>query len=264
MSTSRTSSSRLTIIVAAHKPCAFPLDSGYLPVQAGAALYNPLDIQRDDDGISISEKNPWYCELTALYWAWKNLPSDALGLMHYRRYLGRGRCVAGSAELAAMLERTPVILPRKRRYWIASGESQYTHAHGCESLQALRRVMRRHQPDYLPAFEASLRSSSGHRFNMFVMRRPLLDAYCEWLFGLLLALEQEEPAICFPRIYGFLSERMLDCWLVRNRIPYLELPVIYTEPQNWLRKGAVFLYRQYCGQKREASAPASSRRKGNF
>lgn len=236
---------KLVILVATHKPYSFPYDPVYLPVQAGAVLHESIGIQRDDEGEHISHRNRDYCELTALYWAWKNLSTDALGLVHYRRYLGHGRDIASGSELAKLLEKVPVILPRKRHYWIETGESQYVHAHGQESLDALRRVMQRHQPDYLPALEQTLRRTSGHRFNMFVMRRPLCNAYCEWLFSLLFAFEQEEPQLCFPRMYGFLSERVLDCWIETNGIRYHELPVVYTEPQHWGPKIVAFLRRKF-------------------
>ena len=45
-----------------------------------------LGYQGDDAGDNISEKNPYYCELTGLYWAWKNLDADYIGLAHYRRH----------------------------------------------------------------------------------------------------------------------------------------------------------------------------------
>ena len=65
-----------------------------MPIQVGAALNGQAidGMIRDDTGDNISEKSRSFCELTALYWAWKNLDSDAIGLVHYRRYFAR-RCI---------------------------------------------------------------------------------------------------------------------------------------------------------------------------
>ena len=83
---------RIKILVACHK--ADPnirQDDIYMPIQVGKALHPDLDLgfQCDNTGDNISEKNGTYCELTALYWAWKNLKDvDYIGLCHYRRYFG--------------------------------------------------------------------------------------------------------------------------------------------------------------------------------
>ena len=74
------------VIVATHKKYYMPNDKLYLPVQVGASGKNSIGYQRDDEGENISEKNPYYCELTGLYWAWKNLDVEYIGLCHYRRY----------------------------------------------------------------------------------------------------------------------------------------------------------------------------------
>jgi hypothetical protein len=49
-------------------------DDIFMPVQGGKAISDiDLGIQGDDTGENISAKNPYYAELTILYWAWKNL-----------------------------------------------------------------------------------------------------------------------------------------------------------------------------------------------
>lgn len=68
----------IKILVASHKKAEMPEDSMYLPVHVGRVLYPDREFgyQSDAEGDNISIKNPYYCELTALYWAWKNLKAD--------------------------------------------------------------------------------------------------------------------------------------------------------------------------------------------
>lgn len=80
--------SDIKIVVACHKPSELPHSDLYYPVQVGAAIAKrKLDLPGDNTGDNISEKNETYCELTAQYWAWKNLKADYYGLCHYRRFL---------------------------------------------------------------------------------------------------------------------------------------------------------------------------------
>ena len=79
--------------MATHKRYWMPNDSIYFPLQVGAAVNKtksgkPLSLgySKDSTGDNISSKNANYCELTGLYWAWKNMSADYLGLVHYRRH----------------------------------------------------------------------------------------------------------------------------------------------------------------------------------
>lgn len=254
----------LLIVVAVHKPCRLPpapLHSPpiYLPIRVGAALGPPLGaLQGDNTGENISAKNPHYCELTALYWAWKNLDTGYIGLAHYRRYFAVRRTgekwarIAGAAALERALQKADLLLPQKRRYWIETNYSQYVHAHHKQDLDLTRQILARRCPQYLPAFDAVMRRTSGHRFNMFVMKRALLDRYCSWLFPLLFELEAQLDTSGYTpndaRVFGFVSERLLDVWVQANHVPYTELPVVFTERQNWLKKGGAFLLRKFRGR----------------
>ena len=84
------------IIVATHKKYRMPVDEMYLPVHVGAVGNETISgCQRDDEGENISALNPYFCELTGLYWAWKNLEADYIGLVHYRRHFLRRFCGKG-------------------------------------------------------------------------------------------------------------------------------------------------------------------------
>lgn len=77
------------IIVVTHKDYEMPKDSIYFPVCVGVGIPALSDkFQPDNVGENISEKNNTYCELTAIYWAWKNFPQniDYVGVAHYRRH----------------------------------------------------------------------------------------------------------------------------------------------------------------------------------
>ena len=76
----------IKILVATHKKYWMPEDDVYLPIHVGREGKADLGYVGDNTGDNISEKNANYCELTGLYWAWKNLKCDYIGLCHYRRY----------------------------------------------------------------------------------------------------------------------------------------------------------------------------------
>ena len=83
----------IKMIVATHKKYQMPKDKMYLPIQVGAKGKEDLGYQKDNEGENISSKNPYYSELTGLYWAWKNLDADYIGLSHYRRYFSEKKLI---------------------------------------------------------------------------------------------------------------------------------------------------------------------------
>ena len=265
---------KIKMIVATHKEYPMPADSMYLPVQAGRAIHSALAYSGDDSGENISQKNRSFCELTCLYWAWKNLEADALGLCHYRRYLaGDGRHggagmtgripedrgflrkaarILTEEEAERLLQKAPVVLPKKRNYFIETGYSQYVHAHHEQDLILTREILSEHCPEYVSAFDRTLSRTKGHRFNIFLMRRDLLNRYCSWLFELLFELEARLDVSAYSdydrRVFGFVAERLLDVWLETNGIEYSECPVLHLESQHWLKKGTAFLKRKFRGR----------------
>lgn len=250
----------IKIIVATHKTYRMPEDSIYLPLHAGKAVSSlDLPYAGDNTGENISIKNPNYCELTALYWAWKNLSADYIGLAHYRRHFtdripplffkDKFPYVLSSAEVQQQLQTTSVLLPKPRNYFIETNLSHFVHAHPAESMELTKEILSSLFPDYLPAFEQVMKRTKAHRFNMLIMRRDILDKYCTWLFTILSELEKQLDISSYDaynqRIFGFISERLLDVYLETNHIAYKELDVMFMEKEHWIKKGFAFLKRKF-------------------
>ena len=253
---------KIRIIVATHKKYWMPDDEIYLPLHVGAegkkdAEGNDLDFgyAKDNTGDNISKKNPNYCELTGLYWAWKNLDADYIGLAHYRRHFSSSRItfdkkqkVITKAELEKALSGYEVIVPKPRNYWIETNYSQYAHAHHAIDLDTTRTILAERYPTYVAAFDKSMKRTVGHRFNMFIMTRERLSEYCTWLFDVLFELERRLDISSYSkndsRVFGFVSERLLDVWLETNAVRYREMGYVFMEKQNWFVKGYRFISRK--------------------
>ena len=245
--------SDLKVLVATHKPYAMPSDPSYLPIFVGAELADTAasatGFRRDDEGDGISGRNRNWCELTALYWAWKNLAgADAVGLVHYRRHFKGRRGIATGAEICSALVGVDAVLPRPRNYFIETTYSHYAHAHHAIDLDETRRIVAERHPDCLEAFDSVMKSTRGHRFNMAVMRRSVFDDYCGWLFRLLFELERRldisSYSIYDARVFGFVSERLLDVYVVAKKVSFSEMPVLNLESEHWPRKIVAFLKRK--------------------
>ena len=258
----------VTVIVAAHKKYQMPEDKMYMPVHVGSKGKDSIGYQRDDEGDNISEKNPFFCELTGLFWAWKNLKSDYIGLVHYRRYFSeynkkmkkeeeKFKHVLSYDEAEKILENTDVILPKKRKYYIENLYDHYKHTMYIEPLDITRNIIKEKYPKYLDEFDKIHKRTSAHMFNMFIMKKDVLDGYCKWLFDILFELEKRVDVSKYDtfhaRFYGRISELLLDVYINTNNIKYKEVKVIDMQKINWWKKGTSFLKAKFLGEKYDKS-----------
>lgn len=244
---------KIKIIIAAHKKYDMPQDDIYLPVHVGAKGKDELGYTRDDSGDNISEKNPSFCELTGLYWAWKNLDADYIGLAHYRRHFGKGKKIMDGQTASRLLEKADVILPAKRKYYIENLYSHYANTLHKEPLDITIEIIKERYPEYAAETEKLHKRTSAHMFNMLVMKKEHFNAYCEWLFDILFELEKKtenyEYDSFHARFFGRVSELLLDVFINTNGIKYVEYPFIYTEKVNIFKKGVSFLMAKFFGKK---------------
>lgn len=241
---------KVSIYTCHHKPSAFLEGDVFKPLHVGKAnSYNDIGCEGDDSGANISFKNPYYCELTAQYWMWKNdVESDYIGLMHYRRHLSFAeddfqedqwgvvveKAVNNAyqkkhglvdAHVLKDLDGVDVILPRKWDVRNAGSRNNYDHYKKSPDLfindyQAAINILLNKYPEYYDAVKEYNDSPYGYYTNMFVMKKHVFDRYSSWLFEILDELEQEISLAGYSqqqcRVFGHISERLLGIYFLHE------------------------------------------------
>lgn len=77
----------------------------------------------------------------------------------------------------------------------------------------MRDILMSKAPEYVPMFDRCMASTSGHMFNMLVMRADLFDAYCAWLFPLIDELASQIDASAYtPFEKRYPAGSASSCW----------------------------------------------------
>lgn len=239
------------ILVCCHKPDNFKNDEVYMPIHVGKANSKyDLGIQGDDTGDNISKENPHFCELTGLYWAWKNMqPVDYIGLCHYRRYFNfhtHGTMFSDSTIIhSEKFDDLDLNLPNidglfsqydaviaKPRVYPYSLSVDYCVGQVSEDLLTLYEVVEAKYPDYsVDMKNVFLKNNKLSHYNMFILRWEDFNNYCEWLFDVLFEVRKkiniENYSVYQGRIWGFMSERLLQVWLLHNNKRVKHYPIYW-------------------------------------
>lgn len=267
------------ILVGYHRPAVLLKDEVLTPIHLGRALATEAskdgsmskeDYQwmldnmiGDDTGENISEENRKYCELTALYWAWKNYDKlgnpDYVGFMQYRRHFifddgfdGTGRekpwgCFRFSGiddsyvdmlslrgdKIVAYLEKHPAdVLTTKEVSFGQTVAEHYAQTLSFLNPDDLRICARKAAllfPEYKSAIRKYLRSKKHYWYHSFIMKKEIFFEYCEWLFKILFATEKEidyqDYTIAAYRTPAYLGERLWGIFFNGKKM--------YAEPGNW-------------------------------
>ena len=255
------------LYTAYHKPSHIISNAAVQPIHVGA-VHSPyeMDMLRDDCGDNISAKNPYFCELTAQYWAWKNdAESSHLGLQHYRRFLhmsyekgmakktahgvplpgffyGFDVEIGQSAEnLQSLCSRFDIIVPERfdvREIGFRTVREQYGNAehHFEEDIDIVSEIISQHHPDYEQAYAEALSDTFFYQTNTYLLRRDIFQAYSEWMFDILFRAESYIDASARTqqeaRVFGYLSERLFNAFIRKYRQDHpdttvLEVPLTF-------------------------------------
>lgn len=216
-----------TIYVVSHKPFTLPSDKLYKKIYVGNNRPEEKNAIQDNTGDNIAKKNPNYCELTAIYWVWKNdKTSDNIGISHYRRYFSNSkfgylrRKIIDDSSVEKYLKKYNIIAPMPM--YIRSGNvlEQFAEAHHKKDLLECGKIIDEIYPEYSKFFKEVLKEKQYSQFNMLITNRELFSEYHKWLFNILFEAEKRIDISKYDdynkRLFGFLSERLFNVWIKKE------------------------------------------------
>ncbi len=182
------------------------------PIQAGAALAEKTiaDV-KDNTGDNISERNRMYCEMSAVYWVWKNAKHDWVGIEHYRRHL--------LVKPDMLNDDVDVILPLP--YICYPNEAaQFRRFISEDVLNALLKALKDLHPDQYEEYHSILYGQYQYTYNMQCARWDVFDNYCKWFFEITEYMEtmaDKVPEIKTTRALSYVAEVLTNIYYMSHQ-----------------------------------------------
>lgn len=215
----------------------------YVPLFVGREGKDNLGFCSDNTGDNISIKNPTFCELTALYWMWKNSDADIIGLVHYRRWFAKNEFNARleKEDIEKIFENYDIIVPKKSNF---NGKvyDEYAFWHFAKDLDLCGKVIKENYPEYFDNFNKFINDNQMYCCNMFIAPREIISSYCIWLFSILDEVEKRldinEYDDYQKRVFGFLGERLFNVWIMSSNLrvkeSYVKVSGLRLKLTTWL------------------------------
>lgn len=178
-------------------------------------------IDKPHEGDNIDFLNSWYCELTGLYYLWKHVDDDIVGLEHYRRYFVNSKNkILSEAEIRKILENVDIICikaPYTKRNPVITWINRNGKRHDFDKFLCFCKYYV--GQDYVNECAKILNGDYHCLGNMFICKKELIDKYCEFIFDVLFMYQEAEKSCNrrLPRrIMGYFTEFLFAAWLNLN------------------------------------------------
>ncbi len=210
-----------SVLKQSHEPKAFER-----VIQVGCSLTDKCleDALYDNEGDNISERNAQFCELTAMYWIWKNAKESIVGLEHYRRFFLVGEDlgdVMSTNDIDVILPTPLCVLP--------SLKGNYLLRHEPRPFEDMMAVFREKYPDDFDKAVSFFDQKLYSPCNMLIARKEVFDRLCAWMFPILFEVADRNRTFedrYQNRYPGFLSERLISFFFELHRDEY---KVVYAD-----------------------------------
>ena len=180
-------------------------------------------IDKPHEGDNIDNLNPWYCELTGLYYLWKHVDDDIVGLEHYRRYFVNSKNkLLSESEISFYLQnhdiltiKVPYSKYRPCKTWLIQ------HGKWLDMQKFLLFCKQYVSKDYYDICQQFLNGDYHCLGNMFIAKKEIINKYCEFIFDVLENYRMAEGYFnrkLPPRICGYFTEFLFGAWIIKNNL----------------------------------------------
>lgn len=183
----------------------------------------------DNVGSNISDKNKQFCELTGLFWVWKNAKEDYIGMAHYRRHFLLPQNWLEIVEKHDI----DVILPVPL-YVSPNLVGNYCDRHLSEDWNILMEYICANNSSEYQEMMTFFKNNLYSPCNMIVAKRKIICEFCEWLFPILDAVVKrigQHKDLYQNRYPGFMAERLMTYYFESKMGEY---NIVYAD-KNFLR-----------------------------
>ncbi|MCR5595204.1 MAG: DUF4422 domain-containing protein [Lachnospiraceae bacterium] len=191
-----------------------PEESKYdVMIQAGAAL---TDIRKyelnDHDGFpdSISDRNSRYSETTAMYYIYKHISSDYVGILHYRRRFG-----ISDDQIEGILKDGFEVITSVPAVLESSVREQFCINHYAADWDLFLSLL--NDEDRIMADEC-FSERLLHGGNINILRSDIYIDLCDWMFPILEQFYERSPSktdVYQHRDVGFIAERLSHMYVMK-------------------------------------------------
>lgn len=211
------------IYIIKHKEVETPKIKGYKELGVGECFKGNKN--------NINGLNSYLNEMTGMYDIWKNYKDEIKGQIQYRKHLDDEGSFLSYNKAKDLLNDYDIITTTP----YVVGDGIYHNLRGEIGDESIKQVLDKYYYRLIeiePKLEEYFNTYYFNPGNMFICKKEIYDAYCEWVFSIMIPLteqfEKEDLSCGKTRMMGYISERLLTYWLRKNNLKIKELNCVIT------------------------------------
>ena len=189
-------------------------------------------IDQKHTGDNIDFLNPWYCELTGLYYLWKHVHDDIVGLEHYRTCFWKDGHPIDEQQIKEELTKGDIICGGYK-YPFSGNQILETELNKCTKGKVSEFIKSLEKKDrgFADYFRKFLKGQRLWACNLFIGPKKIFNEWMTFFFDTLLDFEERNPVgpkTHTSRREGYFAEFAFGAWLEYKKYKIVQCDILKT------------------------------------